>query len=421
MTLSGEANRWNTPNRGCERPGTVPRVTLERASEIGRSGNNFDLLRLLAALAVLYTHSFDLTLTDEPFPNGTGLSASTIGVLVFFSISGFLVARSWDYDPRPVSYAVKRGLRLLPALVVCLVLTAVVLGPLVTSLSTSEYIESPQTHGYVVLNSWMWTYDALPGVFEDNAFPTSVNGSLWTLPVEVKAYLLIGVVGLLGLLRGRRRVLLVAIAAYLALLIVPGVRHALPLGDRVVALMTNLQGGSTTLREAHDGALLAWAQLAAAFAIGMTLYALRRWIPLRWDLAALAFAVWLGTVAIGETTAQHAAVWLIPYLVLVLAYRTHGLVRLPSRFGDYSYGIYIYAFVVQQSLLHWFPISSGWTLFFLAVPITFVLAVLSWHVIEARALSLKTRLARPLDRAVDAAPRAAQREALQPVPITEHP
>ena len=394
-------------------------MTLEQASGIGRGANNFDLLRLLAALAVLYTHSFDLTLTSEPFPNRTGLSAATLGVLTFFTISGFLVARSWDYDPRLVPFAVKRGLRLLPALVVGLLLTAFLLGPLVSTLSTSDYLEHPQTHGYVVLNSWMWTYDGLPGVFEDNAFPTSVNGSLWTLPLEVKAYFLIAAIGLLGLLRGRRSLLLLPIAAYFALLIVPSVRDALPLGDRVVAEMANLQAGPDLMQSAKDGALLAWAQLIAAFAIGAALYSFRRWIPLRWDLAALVFAAWLGTVAIGESTAVKAAVWLLPYIVLVLAYRTHHQVRLPHRFGDYSYGIYIYAFVVQQSLLHWFQITSGWTLMLLAVPITFVLAVLSWHFIESRALSLKARLVAPLDRAVDTTPHAAERELLQPLPIPE--
>ncbi len=343
-------------------------MTLDQASGIGRGANNFDLLRLLAALCVLYTHSFDLTLTSEPFPQRTGLSASTVGVLIFFTISGFLVARSWDYDPRLVPYAVKRGLRLLPALLVCLLLTALLLGPLATTLSTSAYLEHPQTHGYVVLNSWMWTYDGLPGVFEDNAYPKSVNGSLWTLPLEVKAYFLIAGIGLLGLLRGRRALLLLPIAAYFALLIVPSVRDALPLGNRAVAEMANLQAGSDLMQAARNSDLLAWAQLIAVFAIGAAFYSFRRWIPLRWDLAALLFAIWLVTVAIGESTAQKAAVWLLPYIVLVLAYRTHHRLHLPHRFGDYSYGIYIYAFVVQQSLLHWLPITSGWTLMLVAIP-----------------------------------------------------
>src|SRR4051812_854979 len=153
------------------RPDAGAPVRLLDAAGTGRGLNNFDVLRLVAALLVVFHHSFALTGTDAPLQSieeKTHISWGTAGVLIFFAISGFLIPRSWTYDPRAVSYTIKRALRLLPALVLSLILTALVLGPLVTSLDTSDYLQDPGTKAYVFLNSTMWTVYQLPGVFTDN-------------------------------------------------------------------------------------------------------------------------------------------------------------------------------------------------------------------------------------------------------------
>jgi peptidoglycan/LPS O-acetylase OafA/YrhL len=118
---------------------------LEEAAEAGRGQNNFDLLRLLAAGCVLLGHSFDLLVRHQPFFKLENVSWGAIGVLVFFCVSGFLVARSWDTGPRVLAFAIKRALRLLPALAVALLLTAFVLGPLVTNLPVPTYLGALQT------------------------------------------------------------------------------------------------------------------------------------------------------------------------------------------------------------------------------------------------------------------------------------
>jgi len=82
---------------------------LDQLAGSGRGQNNFDLLRLIAATAVVFGHSFDLLKVGEPFPSLLGLSWGTFGVLIFFSISGFLVARSWDKEPRLGAFAAKRA------------------------------------------------------------------------------------------------------------------------------------------------------------------------------------------------------------------------------------------------------------------------------------------------------------------------
>lgn len=323
-----------------------------------------------------------------------------IGVVVFFSISGFLVARSWAHSPRPLSFAVKRALRLMPALLVSLLLTALVLGPLTTTLPVRTYLEDPSTKAYVLSNATFQLDVWLPGVFAHTPYRGVVNGSLWTLPVELKAYCVVLALGLLGVF-GRRRLLMPAVAVLLALLTIGSLRNAIPLGDRLVAMIgDNVQAPPAILAQARAGTYQEPARLFATFAVGASLFALARWIPLRWSVAGALAVVWAVATAVGGASAVPVATaCLLPYVVLLLAYRTAHLVRLPQRLGDYSYGLYVFAWPVQQAILQWFAPSSGWVTLALTVPIVLALAVASWHLVEAPALALKQRIRQPLERA----------------------
>ena len=201
---------------------SAPRSTLADTSRhafssvrlsdvVGSRHNNFDLLRLLAAWAVLVSHSFAVLDRPEPL-HQLGSTLGNVGVLIFFAVSGLLIRRSWEYDPSPRDFWVKRGLRLLPALATVGVLTAFVLGPLVTTFSPSAYFSSWQTWIYPVRLVLMFPFGAgLPGVFEDNPIAGAVNGPLWSLPVEVFAYAVLAALGMAGLLRHNRLVLALAV------------------------------------------------------------------------------------------------------------------------------------------------------------------------------------------------------------------
>ncbi len=244
-------------------------MRLEEASEQGRSENNFDVLRLFAAVCVTFAHAFALSGNQPFWPHGTGIEWGNLGVLIFFSMSGFLVARSWSYDPRALGYLVKRGLRLMPALVVTLILTAFVLGPFVTSVEpTSAYLQAPGTKSYVVLNASMWTNTALPGIFPDNPTPDIANGNLWTLELEVKAYVIVALLGLLGLFRRRGGIGIALVALFAAALLIDPVRNAIPLANRAAAALHTTIPQQPVVQGAHDGEIYPWIQLFAAFAIG---------------------------------------------------------------------------------------------------------------------------------------------------------
>jgi peptidoglycan/LPS O-acetylase OafA/YrhL len=173
--------------------------------------NNFDLVRLGAAAMVVVSHSWSLTGRPEPWLLGDTLSG--LGVVVFFAISGFLIARSWDLDRRVHAYVVKRFLRLWPALAVVVLVSALVVGPLAAHRPFHPYLASGTTT-YIASNLALSTRNGIPGTFPYNPTAGSLTGTLWTLPVEVKAYALLLLLAFLGLVR--RPLALLALVAALA-------------------------------------------------------------------------------------------------------------------------------------------------------------------------------------------------------------
>jgi peptidoglycan/LPS O-acetylase OafA/YrhL len=352
--------------------------------------NNFDVLRLFAAGFVLWSHCYPLTGAPEPLADLTGISGGEIGVVMFFAMSGFLIARSWTEDPDPGRYALKRALRLLPALAVGVAVTTFVVGPLFTTLPLGEYLTDPETWFYFVRASLLVTISGhLPGVFAHNVYPTAVNGSLWTLPVEAACYVMVAVLGLLGIVR--RSGALLAGAALCLLAVTPVSPLAGAIGDTAA-------GGSTPI------VLL----LVGTFLLGSLFYALRARLRLSWPALAGLALLWLLTWQsrwTGITT-----VLLFSYGTLVLAFRTPAGLRRVTAPGDVSYGVYVYAFPVQQSVWAvWHPGLSPAAMFAIAAPVTYLLALLSWRTIERPALRLKRRGWRPRRRHESAAQTPAER------------
>jgi peptidoglycan/LPS O-acetylase OafA/YrhL/predicted O-methyltransferase YrrM len=366
-------------------------MRLDHLSDTGRARNNFDLLRLLAATFVVFEHSFALLKIPAPFPLIEGMSWGFVGVLIFFSISGFLVSRSWSRNPHVAAFVIKRALRIMPALIVVLLVSALILGPLVATEPLRAYFDDPGAKAYIVNNTMMQSDYDLPSVFSHNIYPLAVNGSLWTLPLEVKAYVFLALIGLIGLL-ARFRIAMIGLAALTLLTCVNTLRSSIPGANHFVASLVDIQANPELVYLTKLGMYTVYADMFAAFVIAATLFSLRRWIVMRWEFAALAVAAFGITIAVGGSAPLIGAVALGPYIVLYLAYRTTTFFRLPNRFGDYSYGIYIYAFPVQQTISSLLHMTSGWLMFAVAMPITSVAAVLSWHWIERPALNIKSRI-----------------------------
>jgi peptidoglycan/LPS O-acetylase OafA/YrhL len=344
-----------------------PRGTVRLADRLGSRDNNFDVLRLFAAWSVLVSHSFALVGREEPL-HQFGTTLGNVGVLVFFAVSGLLIRRSWEYDPNPRDFWTKRALRLIPALFAVAVLTAFVLGPLVTSRSMGSYWSSPETWFYPVRVTLLYTFGApLPGVFEDNIHP-GVNGPLWSLPIEVFAYLLLFLLGISGLLARRAVVTAVAVLSLVwAAVWVPNTSDAV---------------GAT--------------YVVAAFAVGAAAYSWREKLVLAWPVALalvpICIATGLGPTSLRVVTWTLAAV----YLCYWFAYALPPVGRVLTRFGDASYGVYIWAFPVQQTIVQLAgPDTGPGFVTLVATPIVWLLAITSWRLVERPALRHKPRPTAP--------------------------
>ena len=333
--------------------------------------NNFNLLRVLAAFAVLYSHSYALTDgkgAGEPLRALLGMSLGGVAVDIFFVISGFLVCGSLLRRQSSVDFLKGRFYRVFPALLVMVTLTVLLLGPWLTRLTLTEYFSSKEVFKYFYKNVTLLggvTYK-LPGVFESNPYPLAVNGSLWTLPQELHMYgYLLGLWLLLGLLRDRRMQ-----AFRVAVLVVCAVALVLRLVEIAQGVPDN-----PTLR------LLSMFFAGAAFQIG------RRHVPMDWRIFFLMLAGLLGA-AFDPRAFAAVFVLVLPYMVLFLAYVPGGRIRAYNRCGDYSYGLYLYAFPVQQALAALLPGIGVWSMVALATLGALLCALGSWHWVEKPALTL---------------------------------
>lgn len=329
--------------------------------------NNFNLLRLVAATLVLVSHSFAIALQSsaaEPGRATLGLTFGELAVDVFFVASGFLVTASLLSRRDLIEFAVARFLRIFPGLWVSLALTVLVFGLCLTTLEASTFFSQWQTWRFVIKNAILFRgiEYALPG------FPHPVNGSLWTLPSEVAMYaILAGAWVALLLLRRWRLGILAGLCVVLAL----------------VGLAVDLYF-FLTVSQPPD-----FYRLLAKFFAGAALFVARDRIPASRALfVGVVLLLGVSTVA-GATAFGVVYRCTIAYLTLYLALVPGGRVRLFNRIGDFSYGMYIYAFPVQIAIYYWWPQVGPARMLLISFVITSALAFCSWHLVEDRCLRLK--------------------------------
>ena len=338
-------------------------------ADLTAEGNAFTVLRWLLASSVMFSHGWDLTQYRaglDPSVPILGIPVSGLAVFLFFTLSGFLVTGSL-LKRGPLDFAVARLLRLVPGLWVMLLVVTLGLGALLGTLPIGQYLTHPGTWGYVLRNGSLLAADyRLPGVFE-NLPIRGVNGSLWTIPQEVRCYIALGLLGAIGALRSRRWVALGLVVLIAVHLIVP--LELIP-------------------------ALSRPRSLAISFALGAVAYQWRERLSWSWPLALVGLVVALVIVRlpVGEQASLLALQLAFAYLTGVAAFRAPvWLTTLSARLPDYSYGIYIYAFPVQQIgvELGWgtTPLANIGFSFLLVLP----LAAASWHLVEKPALGLKSK------------------------------
>ncbi|RQZ33031.1 acyltransferase [Burkholderia sp. Bp9090] len=371
-----------TPASG---PARVATSQVSKSSErLSSHDNGFGLLRLVFATMVLWDHAFPLGgFGSDPMWRLTLGQDSMGGICVsgFFAISGFLIAKS-GMRADLLQFAWRRCVRIFPAYWAVLVVTAFGVGPVL------HYLQAGTLDGYwnsniggplgYLVNNWQLTIGqyGINNLLRDTtpygrSISESVfNGSIWTLIYEAKCYVMVGIFAVFGLLTEHRRVLLAA--------------------TFIAWLMLAIQ----TVNPAFSAQLVPWAsdrhliQYGTIFLIGSTAAAYSKSLPITDKLGMFSIVVYLvslfkgGYLLLGYPAMVYAILWLACRLPLWAR-------RIGSK-NDYSYGIYVFGFLVQQLLAYAGVYKYGFVLYLTAsVFFTCICAWLSWHLIEKRALELK--------------------------------
>jgi len=335
-----------------------------------RFQNNYDFLRVFAALCIIFSHCFGLSgkFGEEPlaqFTKGT-LSFSFIGLSIFFCISGYLIAKSANSSPTLKNYLWKRVLRIQPLLILVCILTIFLLGPIFTNLTVGQY--------FLNANSWSYFRNilpvfglqfTLPGVFVHNVSENGVNGSLWTLILEERLYIVMVIVFLFRKQNPDFFIILI------------GLLNALYLGNRFFfhGNMDPFLSDTTFF-------------YGLLFLNSAVLYFLNiNFLKSRFLLILLVIICFIMAVVFPRL--DFIFLFSIPVLVNSVA-KIKGFTNNAGIYGDFTYGIYVFSFPVQQMFLAAGIINENpYKLYLCTLIIVVPMAFLSWNIIEKKCLGLK--------------------------------
>lgn len=308
--------------------------------------NNFNLLRFIAASTVVYQHCYPLL----GFADGNSYFANIVNaVAIFFVISGFLISKSWDESKNLVNFGKKRFYRIVPGLFICLIFTIMIIGPLCTNLSLSEYFSQKQTYRYVLKNISFNTAFRINGLFESNPYPQAVNGSLWTLELEVFCYIMVAVFGVfLAKIKINLAKFLILITATLIILL------------KLVENNQNQDSQSLILQYLPEICKHpSYVEMSIYFAIGSLYYHYRQRLKIIPIIAIAILPIYLLNQQFYLNKYLNFAI--LPYLVFYFALAIKPTNPKLANFGkthDLSYGIYIYAFPIQQAVIYFLLTSQ---------------------------------------------------------------
>lgn len=339
--------------------------------------NNFDFLRLIFALFVVIAHSYPLSgnnVSNQWICKLTNnqIELSSIGLNGFFVLSGFLIYQSLERSTSYFNYFWKRILRIFPALIVVLLLT-LFLSPIIYDSSISFFLNK-DVYTYFFRNISLYHMQfEIEGIFDKNPYPSAINGSLWTIPYEFTLYIFLSFFLFIRNAIYRKSLILVTfIIMYIGILFYTEELSRTAVFDIGFLHLFNL--GIFFV----GGAVLASIKFDTIFTN----------IKMKYFILLLLFIIILFTIKLEIYSS-------LKYLFLTLFILTFGLmssypINKLSKIGDFSYGIYIYSFPIQQTLMYYFGFSTV-KLIFYSVFFSIIFGVLSWFFVEKKVLTLKNR------------------------------
>lgn len=341
----------------------------ERLVAISFRGPSFDHIRIAAANVVLLHHSRGVEHADiriDPLYNYSGgfIHFGFLAVAVFFVISGFLVTPSLLRSGNIVRFASNRVLRIFPALIVVVVASMAVLGPILSVLPPYSYFFDADLYRYAK-NVLTLTYDYLPGVTYTDGRPIVINGALWTLHFEVLSYGMLALTSVLGFLHRRILFLMLFLVSF-------GINIAMNLDPTLAAVLSPR--------------FLTFIKLFVYFGAGATLFLFADILPFSKAFAMGALAMVMVALPFGLGLVVMPVC--LPYIVIFC-----GLSALPGQpllKYDLSYGVYLIHAPILVAIILIFPnLRIWWLVAMMVFLITLALSYLSWTLVERPALRQK--------------------------------
>ena len=340
--------------------------------------NNFNIIRFVAAMMVILGHMCHLM--GVPVSMFLGQPVSTIGVKIFFLISGYLIAKSYMNDSNVLRYTVRRVFRILPGLIGVVCFAVFIVGPIFTTLPVKEYFFHGMTRAYLK-NIFLYIQYFLPGVFENNIYPNAVNGSLWTLPIEVFMYILLPVVFFLFRKCNKAKLALVCAVLLEASSLLLG---KLKPDAYYVVYATDVVSALT---------IIPYFFLGAAFVSDK----LRKYLNIQ---VATGLICIMAMLNLNEMTTEIVLFFGLPYFIFSFTFVENPKFEKCFSKNDLSYGIYLYGFVIQQMLTPKLTeMGLGLNVqFVICAAVSLAFAAVSWFVIEKPAQNLSKCLLKKLQR-----------------------
>jgi peptidoglycan/LPS O-acetylase OafA/YrhL len=350
----------------------------EGVSPIESRQNAIGFLRLLLASLVIYYHCFPLSGLAPP-AHSAMYELSRLAVPGFFFLSGMLITRSFLGSANWKHFLWNRVLRIFPGYWVCLFICAFGFALLACAhdFGTASALFRPGFEGpysYLAKNALLvQKQSSIAGAFGHNPYPFAINGSLWTLINEFACYLIVCLLGVAGLLAKRREVVLGLVALLFAVYLTPAATVEPHLPAHLAEYLYRYQ-------LLHQGLY---------FGIGGLAWLYRDKVRLRVRWALLSLIAWGFVFETGGAFGRLIVPLAVSYMLLWLAFRARPVFNFDLK-RDLSYGIYIYAFPVQQTLALFGLYRLGvWPYFSLTLLAAMPFAWLSWTLVEKRAIALK--------------------------------
>jgi len=353
-----------------------------------RFSNNFDFLRLCAAFLVIFSHSYVLatgSMNGEPLFSLSGglFTLGNLGVMIFFVISGYLITSSWLRRPDFSAFFKNRIIRIVPGLFGVAVVTIFIIGPLVTILPVLDYFKNPSTIWYLHIVTIYYVWGTLPGVFVNNVYPNVINGSLWILGLLFTMYIVIFLFGIAGALKRRMLMFFITFLFALSYLMnYNSYKNSVTYFASIKPFFELIQYNKLVWLFSLDltfGTIL--------FMIGAIIYLYRD--KIKYDARLFVILAFLWILSLQTPFFSLISFIALPYIILYLAFARLPYLNKTGKYGDFSYGIYIYAFPIQQSISHFLPGISILNMFLLTSAIVLPVSILSYKYIEIRALKFR--------------------------------